>query len=646
MMATQGMFIVLEGADGSGKSTQFKLLKERLVAAGYDVEVFSFPRYDKLSSHFIKKYLNGEYGPAAEVSAYTASLFYALDRYEAAADIKKAMAENKIVLSDRYVGSNMAHQGSKFSDPGEQRGFFIWADSLEYQLLGIPRPDINFFLRVPAEISQRLISKKAKRDYTDKTHDEHEKDLEHLQKTIGTYELLCSLFPRDFKAIESTKDGRILSLTKINNLIWEQLKPLLPEPSHKGHKTVVRLGPGSTATEAKPRQGGNMFSSSVKGDVVKIEKISLLAAALAIGIAGISLKNKILWSQDAKAAFYTPDALKGSLLKKYKETMSGLGRLYKKLNAELEKKYPKRQKEISSTLLSITPMAALCDIELNANNQAFELFLSRLELCELSEAKKIASQITKNYKSPLPDTRSPESISQIIKQIVETRLPQTFSGSSDNVKLLESLPRNEFDLLADTLFPYSDLPRSNIASEIDNWSYEKKAEAMEAALKEPKSQIQDRLRYRWDTVADRLILADLIAGGVYDLYSQPPTPRYGFLVPPIIEDASLEGLYNDCFDASLDLYSAFQSAALEHLAGYSTLYGHKIRWQLTLSASSIAKSYQTVPKDSHSGRVLSEMIEKINETHPLVASSLEDKSKTSRAAAKPKKTAAKKRPRK
>src|SRR5438309_125915 len=114
MEQTSGIFIVLEGADGSGKATQFRLLAERLRAVGYDVAVFDFPRHDRPSSHFVRSYLNGEYGPAKEVSPYTASLFYALDRFEAAPAIRQALSEGKVVLSNRYVGSNMAHQGAKF----------------------------------------------------------------------------------------------------------------------------------------------------------------------------------------------------------------------------------------------------------------------------------------------------------------------------------------------------------------------------------------------------------------------------------------------------------------------------------------------------------------------------------------------------
>ena len=117
-MKLPGVLIVIEGSDGSGKGTQFNLLNERLKAAGYDVAVFDFPRYENESSYFVRQYLNGNFGPAAEISPFTASLFYALDRYEAAKEIRAELAAGKVVLCNRYVGSNMAHQGAKFGPVG------------------------------------------------------------------------------------------------------------------------------------------------------------------------------------------------------------------------------------------------------------------------------------------------------------------------------------------------------------------------------------------------------------------------------------------------------------------------------------------------------------------------------------------------
>lgn len=239
MQKHPGVFIVLEGSDGSGKGTQFRLLTERLKAVGHDIAVFDFPQYEKPSSHFVRSYLNGDYGPASEISPYTASIFYALDRYEAAPHIKNAIDEGKVVLANRYVGSNMAHQGAKFTNTHEQRGFFMWAENLEFQLLGIPRPNLNLFLKVSPSISQQLIEKRAA--VTGVILDEHEKNQSHLSKAVDTYVLLCKLFPKDFREIDCTLDNQLLTIVEINDMIWEALKPLLPKPKRRGKGATISL---------------------------------------------------------------------------------------------------------------------------------------------------------------------------------------------------------------------------------------------------------------------------------------------------------------------------------------------------------------------------------------------------------------------
>lgn len=244
-----GLFVVIEGADGSGKSTQLKLLKARLEAVGYDVELFDFPRYTEPSSIFVRQYLAGEYGSAAEVSPYTASLFYAMDRFEAAPQIRAALNQNKVVLADRFTGSNMAHQGSKFGSQAEKRGFFIWAENLEFELLNIPRPDINFYLNMPLEIAAKLIGKRSKA--TNTKLDEHEKDSTHLNATGKTYKLLCELFPKDFQMINCAKDGEALPITWISDKIWSRIKPLLPPPSGEARDVTVSLGEKSSKAPKK-----------------------------------------------------------------------------------------------------------------------------------------------------------------------------------------------------------------------------------------------------------------------------------------------------------------------------------------------------------------------------------------------------------
>ncbi len=230
METKQGLFIVIEGTDGSGKTTQFELLKNRLIEAGYEVEAFDFPQYEQPSSHFVKQYLNGEYGTVDEVGPYTASLFYALDRFHAAGKIRRALKEGKVVISNRYTGSNMGHQGTKFANPEERRGYFIWLDNLEFEMLRIPRPDISFVLRVPADIAQSLVDSKTQRSYTDKKRDIHKSDLKHLERAVAVYDDLCQLFPKDFQRLDCVRNDKLLDPETVQSMLWEKISPLLPQP--------------------------------------------------------------------------------------------------------------------------------------------------------------------------------------------------------------------------------------------------------------------------------------------------------------------------------------------------------------------------------------------------------------------------------
>jgi dTMP kinase len=225
------LFIVIEGTDGSGKSTQYDALKKRLENEGHDIVTIHFPRYKEESSYFIREYLAGKYGTVDEVGPYTGSLFFALDRYQAATEIRKALQSGKTVLCDRYVGSNMAHQGTKFSHPEERRGYFVWLDNLEFETLGIPRPDFNFVLNAPFKvIKERLEARDASSTHIKK--DIHELDDNHIQKSLEVYQDLCQLFPKDFIRIDAIRDGKLLDAATIHTLIWEKISPMLPTTPH------------------------------------------------------------------------------------------------------------------------------------------------------------------------------------------------------------------------------------------------------------------------------------------------------------------------------------------------------------------------------------------------------------------------------
>lgn len=230
MAVSSGTFIVIEGTDGSGKGTQFALLAEALTKQGHDVALFDFPQYSQESSYFVREYLNAKYGTAEQVGPYTASLFYALDRYQAAQDIRDALAKGKIVLANRYVGSNMGHQGTKFDAKQEREKYFAWLDELEFGMLGIPRPTMNFVLRVPAETCQKLVDQKASREYTTQKRDLHEADLNHLKRAVEVYDDMCHMFPNDFTAIDCTVDGELMSIPKIQSILIQKVHAMLKKP--------------------------------------------------------------------------------------------------------------------------------------------------------------------------------------------------------------------------------------------------------------------------------------------------------------------------------------------------------------------------------------------------------------------------------
>lgn len=212
-----GRFIAIEGGDGSGKGTQSKLLIEHLRESGYDVYEADFPRYGNPSAYYVERYLNGDYGGPNDVPADLGVLPYALDRFAAKNDLVSHLEKpNSIVVSNRYMASNLAHQGTKLQTSDERHAFYERTKETEYDILGIPKPDLNIVLLVPSNIAQANVDKKEARGYTDKKRDIHEADADHLEKAKSNYEEICELYPDEFVAIQCVTDtGTMRSIDDI-----------------------------------------------------------------------------------------------------------------------------------------------------------------------------------------------------------------------------------------------------------------------------------------------------------------------------------------------------------------------------------------------------------------------------------------------
>lgn len=223
-----GKFIVLEGTDGSGKTAQFKKLVARLKTKGFEVATVDFPQYASSSSYFVREYLNGRYGGWKEVGPYKASVFYALDRFDVSRKIKKWLEMGKIVVANRYVASNMGHQGAKISERPKRIKFLKWLDEFEHEILEVPHPTLTVVLHVPAEIAQALVDKKGAREYIGGVkRDIHEADLKHLKQAEQVYLEITKLFPKDFRLIECVKNGKLLTIEEIHERVWKIVTKIL-----------------------------------------------------------------------------------------------------------------------------------------------------------------------------------------------------------------------------------------------------------------------------------------------------------------------------------------------------------------------------------------------------------------------------------
>lgn len=221
------MLIVIEGLDGSGKSTQVRMLNEYLSSSGKILKYIHFPRFDTpVYGDMLARFLRGELGTIDNVHPRLIALLFAEDRREAAAEMLETISSGGIVLLDRYVYSNIAFQCAKLRSAEEREELRDWILDLEYGKFGIPRPDVNIFLDVPVSfVSERLSSsrKGGDREYLEGKEDIHETDIE-FQKTVrSVYASQCDLDPDFIRVDCSDETGRMLPAKVIFSKIIEVL---------------------------------------------------------------------------------------------------------------------------------------------------------------------------------------------------------------------------------------------------------------------------------------------------------------------------------------------------------------------------------------------------------------------------------------
>lgn len=226
MVDKKGVIIVIEGTDSSGKETQTKLLYERILKEYEKTKKISFPNYDSPACEPVKMYLKGEFGKdPRNVNPYAISTMYAIDRY---ASYKMEWGEmfnhGGIIITDRYTTSNMVHQASKLEDE-EKEKYLNWLEDLEYNKMGIPKPDIVIFLNMPINHALKLMEKRKNKITGNEKKDIHESNKEYLKKS---YNNACEIAKKyNWKEVLCTDGERIKTMNEIADDIYANIEELI-----------------------------------------------------------------------------------------------------------------------------------------------------------------------------------------------------------------------------------------------------------------------------------------------------------------------------------------------------------------------------------------------------------------------------------
>ena len=226
----RALLVAIEGIDGSGKGTQSAALCERLGRSGRAACILSFPRYQQ--THFgaaIGQFLDGRFGSLDDVHPQLAAVLFACDRFESRDMILKAAADHDVVIFDRYVASNMAHQAARLDEP--QRSHLArWIETIEYEVFGVPPADLTILLDLPAAMAQALIATKAQRSYTDKPADLQEADTGYLDRVRQMYVSLARQQPR-WGRIDCLRDSSLRSVENIADELFDLVDRRLTDRS-------------------------------------------------------------------------------------------------------------------------------------------------------------------------------------------------------------------------------------------------------------------------------------------------------------------------------------------------------------------------------------------------------------------------------
>lgn len=737
----RGKYIVVEGPQGVGKSTQIGLLANKLRAAGLAVRTFREPdSQSDLTARTIRMITQDQRYP---MNTRTEVLLYNAARSQSLEAIKNSVLNGVYCICDRNYLTTLAVQ---YYGRGDVPDYATINEIINFAVNGT-EPDLTIILDAPAEVLRQRLADRAGGDKFD------DLDEGFLERIRAGY--LWEANQRNYPIIFSTADSN-----QVSNDIWNLVTPVLAsreassavqsEPASikeiidekineladsdsvnvineeeflekKDHglsitdagkdylKDVVtdtddnvyaftdKLSPVTIAAAMArlSRRSDDMritildeFAGKIGKDEKLLQRVitaygddsvqQLAGQHVVVEGASNLLTKKLEWGrlaayleqstryiyfdqkdENGHYKYFIPSNLNTKIKKIYTQKLNTIFDLYSVMVKDLttyvrsKSNTPKSEQDgawrsatkaqACDAIRPVLPVATKSTVGIYGSAQAIESLVIHLQSDELLEARETGLKILENVRKVAPafyeradkPERGGATIAyrvntfNNVKKLSEKYLTDTYGDLPDDVRLVNYFPKNELELVPDMLYEHSTLPLSVIEDQVDSWPLLKKTTVFENYIGErlnrrhKPGRALEKAHYTWDIVCDYGIFRDLQRHRMVDNFQwQLLTPRYGYEIPKLVEDADLIDQYQQCFDESLELYSLLQEAGYQVEAQYATLLGHKMRWQITYNAREAFHLHElrTSPQ-GHPGyrKLVQQMHDKFAEVHPLLA---------------------------
>lgn len=743
---TRGKYIVLEGPEGVGKTTQLNELARRLQAAGLPVRTFREPdSQSDLTARAIRQLTQDPHYP---MNTRTEVLLYNAARSQSLQVIRKSVENGIICLVDRNYLTTLAIQYYGRSDVPDYETINTIID---FAVSGV-EPDLCIILDAPVNILHSRLQARLSGERFDSLDDAFlervragylwEAKQRNLPVVFATEDPVTiadniwQLVSRELAVRNSSAASAAKAPASVKEVIQQKAlqskadrgapsdaSQSLVEKNEKGHFEITEAGKEylseavtsldgdvyaftdklspvtiAAAMARLSRRGDDMrvtildeFANKADKDVQLLKRVitafgddsvqQLGGIHVVVENASNLLTKKLEWGRlasyleqstryiyfDQKNAqgqyrYHTPRHLKPNITKQYKQAMDEIFGLYSDLVRNLTdyirsgSSTPEKERDgawrgatraqACDAIRPVLPVATRSTVGIYASGQAIESLIMHLMSDELPEARSTGKDMLGQSRQVMPTflerADKPErggamvayraNTAKKMSSLAKEYLPDNYATASEAVTLVDFWPKNEMLLVPDMLYEQSNLPLEQIQAEVNNWQYEKKVKVFKAYMGERLNRRHrpgralEKAHYSFDLVCDYGIFRDLQRHRmVDDLNWQPLTPRYGYEVPALVEEAGLTEQFEQCFEISLKLYSVLQKAGYSLEAQYATLLGHKMRWKVTMNAREAFHflELRTSPQGHPGYRKLSmQMYEKLAEVHPLLTEAM------------------------